>query len=95
MVQTKELKMNSEGNIRSFESDEEAKKAGYKTSLSPRQVEMLDSVPEHQRHMELALEHFMADDSRSRLGDQMSMRLRNAFRMGWQAAQTRGLDGVS
>jgi hypothetical protein len=81
--------MNSDGQIRHFESDEAARAAGYKTALSPKEYQaMLGHKPED-RPVELALMRF--EQERAALGAPVTIAIRNAFRLGFRAgAQSQG-----
>jgi hypothetical protein len=46
--------VNKQGAIAQFESEEDAKEAGYKTKLSPKEAMVLQRLNRHERRAELA-----------------------------------------
>lgn len=81
--------MDDRGNIAKFDSAEAAEAAGFKTPVPEKHYAKLMEIPVHLRHSELELLNFMADESRRSLGETVRMKVENAFRMGYAAAERR------
>jgi len=79
--------MDDRGQMRRYEDsprgEAEAKRDGFKHRIREDEYAYLENIPEARRPFELALRRFCED--RIKVGASVDVRLKNAFRLGWEA----------